>query len=81
MDETEATNETTAAEGNIEEELNQEEENQQEEQQETQETVEYNQIYSEQIELSNHLISGQIFFMGLIFGAIIFKIFWDRFRI
>lgn len=81
MDETEAINETGTGEENIEENYTQEEENQQEEQQETQETVEYNQIYSEQLELSNHLISGQIFFMGLIFGAIIFKIFWDRFRI
>ena len=43
--------------------------------------ADYSQIYSEQLELTNHLISGQIFFMGLIFGAIIFKIFWDRWRI
>lgn len=43
--------------------------------------ADYSQIYSEQLELTNHLITGQIFFMGLIFGAIIFKIFWDRWRI
>lgn len=52
----------------------------QEQQEEVQQT-DYSQIYSEQLELTNHLITGQIFFMGLIFGAIIFKIFWDRWRI
>lgn len=63
--------------------VTEEPEEQQEEQvqEEVQQTSEYNQIYSEQLELTNHLISGQIFFMGLIFGAIIFKIFWDRWKI
>ena len=54
---------------------------QEQEQQEEVQQTDYSQIYSEQLELTNHLITGQIFFMGLIFGAIIFKIFWDRWRI
>lgn len=52
---------------------------------ETQETTEdpaaYNEIYSDQLELTNHLIAGQIFFMGLLFGALLLKIFWDRWKV
>lgn len=44
-------------------------------------TDEYQNFYSEQLELTNHLISGQIFFLGLIFGVLIFKIFWDRWKV
>ena len=44
-------------------------------------TPDYNNLYSDQLELTNHLISGQIFFMGLIFGVLLFKIFWDRWKI
>lgn len=55
-----------------------------EDQQQVEETTEnnqYNEIYSEQMDLTNHLLSGQIFFMGLIFGVILFKVFWDRWKI
>lgn len=41
----------------------------------------YMEIYSDQIELTNHLLSGQIFFLGLIFGVLLFKVFWDRWKI
>lgn len=41
----------------------------------------YSTLYSEQIDLTNHLLSGQIFFMGLIFGVLLFKVFWDRWKI
>ena len=73
--------------GNEEQQQQQEEEIIQGDQdlgEEVQQSVEdpsYMYIESEQIDLTNHLLSGQIFFMGLIFGAIIFKIFWDRWRI
>lgn len=41
----------------------------------------YNELYVEQLELTNSLLSGQIFFLGLIFGVILFKIFWDRWKV
>lgn len=36
--------------------------------------------YSDQLELTNSLLSGQIFFLGLIAGLILIKSLWERFR-
>lgn len=48
---------------------------------ETQAPTDYQEFYSEQLELTNHILTGQVFFMGLIFGVVLFKIFWDRWKI
>lgn len=36
--------------------------------------------YSSQLDLANSLLSGQIFFLGLIAGLILIKSLWERFR-
>ena len=33
----------------------------------------------DQVVLTNNLLSGQIFFMGVVFGVLMLKILWDRF--
>ena len=48
---------------------------------ETQVTEDYQEFYSEQLELTNHLLAGQIFFLGVIFGVLLFKVFWDRWKV
>lgn len=65
-----------------EEQIVETEENEQQDQtiEETTE-ITYQDVYSEQLELTNHLLAGQIFFLGLIFGVVLFKVFWDRWRI
>lgn len=49
-------------------------------QEETQ-VSDYSTLYSEQIELTNHLLAGQIFFIGLIFGCLVMKVFFDRWKV
>ena len=52
--------------------------------QEVQETIasdQYMYIESDQIDLTNHLLAGQIFFLGVIFGVLLFKVFWDRWKV
>lgn len=49
-------------------------------QEETQ-VADYSTLYSEQIELTNHLLAGQIFFIGLIFGCLVMKVFFDRWKV
>lgn len=65
-----------------EEQIVENEENEQQDQtiEETTQST-YQDVYSEQLELTNHLLAGQIFFLGLIFGVVLFKVFWDRWRI
>ena len=40
----------------------------------------YMYIESNQLELTNHMIAGEIFFLGMIFGLLLFKVFWDRWK-
>lgn len=49
-------------------------------QEETQ-VSDYSTLYSDQIELTNHLLAGQIFFIGLIFGCLVMKVFFDRWKV
>ena len=53
----------------------------QEIQETTQATNDYMYVQSDQLELTNHMLAGQIFFLGLIFGVLIFKVFWDRWKV
>lgn len=48
---------------------------------ETAAPADYQQLYSEQLELTNHILTGQVFFMGLIFGVLLFQIFWSRWKV
>ena len=69
----------------LEEEETQGQETQETQGQETQEmtqaTNDYMYVQSDQLELTNHMLAGQIFFLGLIFGVLIFKVFWDRWKV
>lgn len=67
-----------------EEQKDQEEQKASEEEQQNQEeqTVTYTELLTDirdQSVLTNNLLSGQIFFMGVLFGIILLNVLWNRF--